>query len=107
MARRVRAPNLPSVTPFAVSPGCRSGLFPGGRQKVSRMNALNSQVMRYGVRVAGVLAAVVTGLFGSWYAGAAGWPIDGSAHNEPALMALGVALVVGLRAVARVDRSLG
>jgi hypothetical protein len=71
------------------------------------MNALNSQVMRYGVRVAGVLAAVVSVLFLGWYAGAPGWPLDGNGHNEQALMALGVALVVGLRAVARVDRSLG
>jgi uncharacterized membrane protein len=70
------------------------------------MQSWNSQGVRYGARVAAVLATVATGLLLGWYAAAQGWTLDG-AHTEPALMALGLALVVGLRGVVRLDRSLG
>ncbi len=70
------------------------------------MQSWNSQGVRYGARVAGVLATVATGLLLGWYGTAQGWTLDG-AHTEAALTALGLALVVGLRGVVRLDRSLG
>ncbi len=70
------------------------------------MQTWKSQGLAYGVQVGMVLATVVTALLASWHASAHGWALEGQ-HTEQALMALGVALIVGLRAMARVDRSLG
>jgi hypothetical protein len=64
------------------------------------------QGLRYGMRVGGVLGAVMLLLLSSWHA----WAQDLSAPHLPtdsALMAVGLALVVGLRAMSRLDRSLG
>jgi hypothetical protein len=82
------------------------GQFMWKRTKVHNMQTRMSQGLRYGVQVGGVLAAVVTALLVSWHASAHGWPVDGK-QTEQALMALGMALVVGLRGVLRLDRSLG
>lgn len=70
------------------------------------MQTRTSPRLSYGVQVAGVLATVVTALLLSGPASAHGWPVDGK-QAEQALMALGIALVVGLRGVVRLDRSLG
>jgi hypothetical protein len=70
------------------------------------MQARQSQGIRYGMRVGGVLGVVMVLLLSSWHA----WAQDlNGTHlqTDSALMAVGLALVVGLRAMSRLDRSLG
>ncbi len=69
------------------------------------MQARQSQGIRYGVQVGGVLSAVALLLVG-WH----NWALNAPLFGQPAdtsLMALSLALVVGLRAMSRLDRSLG
>jgi hypothetical protein len=82
------------------------GQFRWKQTKVHNMQTWKSQGLRYSVQVGGVLTPVVMVLLGSWYASAQGWSLD-TDQPEQALMAVGLALVVGLRAMTRVDRSLG
>jgi hypothetical protein len=82
------------------------GQFTRKQAEVHNMQTWKSQGLAYGVQVGMVLATVASGLLASWHASAHGWSVDGP-QTEQALMALGVALIVGLRAMARVDRSLG
>ncbi|MEY2842429.1 MAG: hypothetical protein RI920_466 [Pseudomonadota bacterium] len=70
------------------------------------MKARQSQGIRYGVQVGSVLSAVALLLLASWHT----WVLNdamGSIQSDTSLMALSLALVVGLRAMSRLDRSLG
>ncbi len=76
------------------------------RQRVNFMQSRPCHGIRYGVRVGVVLGAVMALLLSSWHV----WAPDLHAaplHTDSALMAVGLALVVGLRAMSRLDRSLG
>lgn len=59
----------------------------------------------YGMQVLGVLTVVTLGLLAVWGVGHLSFAADLSQekHAEPALLALGLALVVGLRGVERLE----
>lgn len=69
------------------------------------MQARQSQGIRYGVQVGSVLSAVAL-LLVAWHTWASTGALVGK-QTDPSLMALSLALVVGLRAMSRLDRSLG